>query len=79
MSSTRSQPTGDKPGRILWKSLAQWMRAGGLGDAPRTLVEEFARIKSGDVVLPTRGVGDEPARTLRLRCVTTADDYQESS
>jgi transposase len=61
---------------VLWKSLAQWMRAGGLGDAPRTLVEEFARIKSGDVMLPTRGAGDEPARTLRLRCVTTADEYQ---
>jgi transposase len=61
---------------VLWKSLAQWMRASGLGDAPRTLVEEFARIKSGDVVLPTRGAGDEPARTLRLRCVTTPDEYQ---
>jgi len=61
---------------VLWKSLAQWMRASGLGDAPRTLVEEFARIKSGDVVLPTRGAADKPARTLRLRCVTTADEYQ---
>ncbi|MHC4609628.1 MAG: IS1634 family transposase [Planctomycetota bacterium] len=61
---------------VLWKSLAQWMRAGGLGDAPRTLVEDFARIKSGDVVLPTRRCADEPARTLRLRCVTTADEHQ---
>jgi len=61
---------------VLWKSLAQWMRASGLGDAPRTLVEEFARIKSGDVVLPTRGAGDQPARTLCLRCVTTADEHQ---
>jgi hypothetical protein len=61
---------------VLWKSLAQWMRAAGLGDAPRTLVEEFARIKSGDVVLPTRPAGDKPARTLHLRCVTTADEYQ---
>lgn len=61
---------------VLWKSLAQWMRASGLGDAPRTLVEEFARIKSGDVVLPTRADDDEPARTLRLRCVTTADEHQ---
>lgn len=61
---------------VLWKSLAQWMRASGLGDAPRTLLEEFARIKSGDVVLPTRRSADEPGRTLRLRCVTTADEYQ---
>ena len=28
--------------------------ARGLGDAPRTLVEEFAKIKSGDVVLPVQ-------------------------
>jgi len=61
---------------VLWKSLAKWMRAAGLGDAPRTVVEEFARIKSGDVVLPTRAAGNEPARILRLRCVTTADEYQ---
>jgi len=61
---------------VLWKSLAQWMRASGLGDAPRTLLEEFARIKSGDVVLPTRRSADQPTRTLRLRCVTTADEHQ---
>ena len=30
------------------------MRRAGLGDAPRTLIEEFAKIKSGDVVLPTQ-------------------------
>ena len=52
------------------------MRASGLGDAPRTLVEEFARIKSGDVVLPACRCAAEPARTLRLRCVTTADEHQ---
>ena len=37
---------------VLWKALAQWMRRAGLGDAPRTLVEESAKIKSGDVVSP---------------------------
>ncbi|MCH7719557.1 MAG: IS1634 family transposase [Planctomycetes bacterium] len=37
-----------------WVALAQWMRRAGLGDAPRTLIEEFAKIKSGDVVLPAR-------------------------
>jgi transposase len=60
----------------MWKTLAQWMRAGGLGDAPRPLVEEFARIKSGDVVLPTRKPDGRPGRTLRVRCVTTPDEYQ---
>jgi hypothetical protein len=39
---------------VLWKTLGQWMQRAGLGDAPRTLLEELSKIKSGDVVLPTR-------------------------
>jgi transposase len=61
----------------LWKALAQWMRLSGLGDAPRRLVEEFARIKSGDVVLPTRTRDGRPGKTLRVRCVTTPDPAQK--
>jgi hypothetical protein len=61
---------------VLWKTLAQWMRRAGLGDAPRTLVEEFARIKSGDVVLPTVRKDGQPGRTVRVRCVTTPDPEQ---
>ncbi len=61
----------------LWKTLAQWMKVSGLGDAPRRLVEEFARIKSGDVVLPTRTTDGRPGRTLRVRCVTTPDAAQK--
>ena len=34
---------------VLWKTLGQWMRRSGLGDAPRTVVEELAKLKSGDV------------------------------
>ena len=55
----------------------------GLGDAPRTLVEEFARIKSGDVVLKARPLGGPTAvahgleRTIHLRCVTTPDEAQK--
>jgi transposase len=60
---------------VLWKALAQWMRCAGLGDAPRTLVAELAKIKSGDVVLPAR-MTDGSARTIRLRCVTTPDEAQ---
>jgi transposase len=60
----------------MWKTLAQLMRAGGLGDAPRPLVEDLARIKSGDVVLPTCGPDGRPGRTLRVRCVTTPDESQ---
>ena len=63
---------------VLWKTLAGWMNRAGLGDAPRTLVEEFARIKSGDVVLPTVAERNQPARTLRLRCVTEPDAAQKT-
>jgi transposase len=63
---------------VLWKSLAQWMRRSGLGDAPRTVLAEFARIKSGDVVLPTRTGNGRTAKTVRLRCVTTPDQAQKA-
>jgi len=61
---------------VLWKMPAQWMRRAGLGDAPRTLLQEFARIKSGDVVLPARGRAGQTNKTIRLRCVTTPDEAQ---
>lgn len=62
---------------VLWKTLAQWMRAAGLGDAPRTVLEEFAKIKSGDVVLPTRTANGRPGKSIRVRCVTTPDPAQK--
>jgi transposase len=62
---------------VLWKSLAQWMKRSGLGEAPRTLIEEFCRIKSGDVVLSTRTGADQQKKTIRLRCVTTPDEAQK--
>lgn len=61
---------------VLWKALAQWMRGAGLGDAPRTLIEELAKIKSGDVVLIARSI-NSPERPVRLRCVTTPDKAQK--
>jgi transposase len=61
---------------VLWKTLAQWMRRAGLGDAPRTLIEEFAKIKSGDIVLPAQ-MADGSHRTIHLRCVTTPDEAQK--
>jgi len=62
---------------VLWKTLAQWMQRSGLGDAPRTLLDELAKIKSGDVVLPTQGVDGRPGRPVRLRCVTAPDPAQK--
>ena len=62
---------------VLWKSLAQWMRRAGLGDAPRTLLDELAKIQSGDVVLPTQTPSGQPQKTIRLRCVTEPDPAQK--
>ena len=38
---------------VLWKTLEQWQRRAGLGNSPRTILEELKRIQSTDVVLPT--------------------------
>jgi transposase len=62
---------------VLWKTLAQWMQRSGLGDAPRTLLDELAKIKSGDVVLPTQSADGRPGQPVRLRCVTTPDAAQK--
>jgi transposase len=59
----------------LWKTLAGWMRGAGLGDAPRTLLYELAKIKSGDIVLPAQTkAGAE--KTIHLRHVTEPDPSQ---
>jgi transposase len=62
---------------VLWKTLSQWMKRAGLGEAPRTLIEELARIKSGDVVLPTVKRDVRPQKTIHLRCVTQPDPAQK--
>jgi transposase len=56
---------------VLWKSLEMWQQRAGLGNSPRTILEEFARIQSNDVVLPTATHGE-----IRLRCVTQPDPAQ---
>jgi len=60
----------------MWKTLAGWMRGSGLGDAPRSLLDELIKIKSGDIVLPVHG-DDERRHTVRLRCVTEPDSEQK--
>ena len=62
---------------VLWKTLAQWMHRSGLGDAPRTVLEELAKINSGDVVLPTQTRRGYHNGTARLRCVTEPDQAQK--
>jgi transposase len=56
---------------VLWKSLEMWQQRAGLGNSPRTILEELARIQSHDVVLPTATQG-----RIRLRCVTHPDPAQ---
>lgn len=60
----------------LWKTLAGWMRNAGLGDAPRTLLDEMARLKSGDATLTARSAVDLGQRHITLRCVTEPDEAQ---
>jgi transposase len=56
---------------VLWKSLEMWQQRAGLGNSPRTILEELARIQSHDVVLPTATHGQ-----IHLRCVTQPDPAQ---
>lgn len=56
---------------VLWKSLEMWQSRAGLGNSPRTILDELARIQSHDVVLPTATHGQ-----IRLRCVTHPDSAQ---
>ena len=56
---------------VLWKSLEMWQQRAGLGNSPRTILEELARIQSHDIVLPTAAHGQ-----IRLRCVTQPDPAQ---
>jgi transposase len=49
---------------VLWKLLEQWQSRAGLGNSPRTILNELAQVQSGDVVLPTM-TGEQ----IRLRCI----------
>ncbi len=56
---------------VLWKTLELWQQKSGLGNSPRTVLEELARIQSQDIILPTATHGE-----IRLRCVTQPDPAQ---
>ena len=58
---------------VLWKTLEQWQQRAGLGNSPRTILQELGRIQSADVVLP---LADSPHRELRIRCVVRPDEAQ---
>lgn len=56
---------------VLWKTLEMWQQRAGLGNSPRTVLEEIARVQSNDVILPTTTHGN-----IRLRCITQPDPAQ---
>jgi transposase len=58
-------------GYVLWKTLEQWQKRAGLGNSPRTILDELARINSADIVMPTAD-----GRELRIRCVVRPDQVQ---
>jgi transposase len=58
---------------VLWKMLEQWQNRAGLGNSPRTILQELGAINSTDVILPTAVA---PRRELRLRCVVRPDRAQ---
>jgi transposase len=58
---------------VLWKTLEQWQRQAGLGNSPRTILDELAHLQSADIVLPT---ANDPRRELRIRCVVRPDKAQ---
>ena len=58
---------------VLWKTLEKWQSLAGLGNSPRTILEELAHIQSTDVVLP---LADDSQREIRLRCVVRPDKAQ---
>lgn len=57
----------------MWKTLEQWQRRAGLGNSPRTILDELGRIQSADVLLP---LAEDPSRQLRIRCVVRPDQAQ---
>ena len=57
----------------MWKTLQIWMERGGLGRGVRTVIEEFARLKCCEVILPTN-----TGREITLSCVTRPDGWQRT-
>ena len=57
---------------VLWKLLEQWQSRAGLGNSPRTILEELGQIQSGDILLPTT-TGEK----IRLRSIVSPEKAQQ--
>lgn len=53
---------------VMWRGLEQWLKAKGLGDCGRQVLDQMATIHSMDVVLPIKNKAD-----VRLRLVAKPD------
>ena len=70
--TTAGNPVGGCPTTVQ-PPLEQWQSLAGLGNSPRSILEELARIQSTDVVLP---LSEDSQREIRLRCVVRPDKAQ---
>ena len=52
----------------LWRTLSGWMTNSGLGCAPRTLLEEMAKLKSGPITLAANRPNEAQPRQINLGC-----------
>jgi len=57
----------------MWKTLQLWMERSGLGRGVRTILQECARLKCCEVILPTN-----TGREIELRCVSQPDAAQRA-
>ncbi len=55
---------------VMCKTLKRWHKRAGLGNSPRTILDELSTIQSTDVILP---IASDPIRELRIRCVVRPD------
>ena len=55
---------------VLWKCLAQMCKYAGLGNEPRTVIEEIKNLTLVDVILVTR-----TREEIRLRCVSKPEQH----
>jgi hypothetical protein len=58
---------------VLWKTLEQWQSRAGLGNSPRTILDEPRPHPERRVVLP---LANDPSRKLRIRGVVRPDPAQ---
>ncbi len=56
---------------VLWKILEGWQSRAGLGNSPRTLLDEIGQIQSGDIILPTTS-----GKQIKLRCIVRPEKEQ---